>query len=228
MERLSGPQAPQGIGGGLGIDEKLGDVATHILFALIAQRVELGLVGVENRAVRRSPLKADGRVLEAILALHLLHSALRVVDQAEAHPGELEQHALSAAPLDPGGWGLRRLAPDRRDTPTPLPHAAHHPAAGRPRRLQLAEVAQRGLQLGGGASGNFRRGAGGQEMKSIACVGLPDTDLAPLQGDGRPAQYLLPPLLQSARERGSHGVAGPRAPPRCEKVAPADTRSIAS
>src|SRR5439155_1333453 len=124
MERLSGPQAPQGIGGGLGIDEKLGDVATHILFALIAQPVELGLVGVENRAVRRSPLKGDGRVLEAILALHLLHP--------------------------------------------------------------------------------------------------------PLQGDGRPAQYILPPLLQSARERGSHGVAGPRAPPRCEKVAPADTRSIAS
>src|SRR5439155_62248 len=99
-----------GIGGGLGNDEKLGDVATHILFALIAQRVELGLVGVENRAVRRSPLKADGRVLEAILALHLLHPALRVVDQAEAHPGELEHHALSAAPLDPRRWGPRRPA----------------------------------------------------------------------------------------------------------------------
>src|SRR5437667_12799999 len=101
MERLSGPQAPQGIGGGLGIDEKLGDVATHILFALIVQLAELGLVGVENRAVRRSPFKADGRVFEVILALYLLHPVLRVVDVAEAHLGELEHYALSAAPLDP-------------------------------------------------------------------------------------------------------------------------------
>src|SRR5207302_2123927 len=52
---LAGPQAPQGVRRDLRIDVERGDVLPHVLLAPVAEHLELGLVGAENRAVRPRP-----------------------------------------------------------------------------------------------------------------------------------------------------------------------------
>src|SRR2546430_17687759 len=49
---LPRPQAPQGVRRDLRIDVERGDVLPHVLLAAVAEHLELGLVGAENRAVR--------------------------------------------------------------------------------------------------------------------------------------------------------------------------------
>src|SRR4029077_6652235 len=66
-DRLPACQAPQAVNRDLGINAELRGVSAQVFVGLVAQQVELGSVGSEDRAVQRRPTNAYRRVLEELL-----------------------------------------------------------------------------------------------------------------------------------------------------------------
>src|SRR5262249_42839690 len=65
-QRLAGCQAAQDVVDRLPVGVKLGDGVADVLLAGAAKQVELGLVGPQDRPVRRQPVQADGGVLDEV------------------------------------------------------------------------------------------------------------------------------------------------------------------
>src|SRR5437588_4650815 len=98
---LAGPQAPQGVRRDLRIDVERGDVLPHVLLAAVAEHLELGLVGAENRAVRPRPTPPDRRVLDEVLELSLPAARLYAGPLAIAHVYGEADHSDDRASVVP-------------------------------------------------------------------------------------------------------------------------------
>src|SRR5207249_7503279 len=97
-ERLPARQAPRAVNDDLRVDAELRDVSAQVFIGLVAQQVELGPVGPEDRAVRRRPTNAHRRVLEELLELGLAAMRLRERLLAIAHVHRAAHHANDRAP----------------------------------------------------------------------------------------------------------------------------------
>src|SRR2546426_1306228 len=106
-----------------------------------------------------------------------------------------------------------RLAPDWGDAPALRLEATRHPAAARTRGWQLAHLAERGLELCRGEGRHVFRGTRDEELGAPARVGFPNTHATPVEGERRPAEDFLPPLLERVRQCVSHACAAPGATP---------------
>src|SRR2546430_15376623 len=76
-------------------------VLPYVLFTRVAQHIELGLVGAENRAVRRRPTNPHWRVLDEVLELEVAAARLREGPLTITHVYGEADHPYHRAPLLP-------------------------------------------------------------------------------------------------------------------------------
>ena len=109
-----------------GIDVELADVVTDVFVALVAQHVQLGLIGPEDRAVRRHPVHGGRGVVEEVGQLRLAAPHGRFLS---LRPGGLLPCESGLRPGHPG----RVLRPPVRSKPG-LTEPAGSEARGREQR----------------------------------------------------------------------------------------------
>ena len=71
LQRLARGQAPQDVGDDVLVGVELGDVAADVFLPGVAEQLELGAVGAQDRSVGPDPVQAHGGVLEEIGELAL-------------------------------------------------------------------------------------------------------------------------------------------------------------